>query len=229
MYTSDKNDWRKLTVVHMKSKLQHLAMANWQRFVAYRKKFTYMALYNRRTLVLKSAIITKQQEEFVDRDEMPPPPSSPLPTILSSPSSYPQNCAAHSPICSPFTPPYCEAKAEKEVRDLLNIIQVDSIEDLKCLLWKLRSFNFSKKDVVEKKDDVTTAQMTSNAMTISLWEAQGKNAMCSEDLGSSSDGGVKNKCGIPKLGKAEWKIKKAKQLMATPTCWSNSSRYLAPQ
>ena len=108
-------------------------MAKWQRFVAYRKKVSFEALYKWRSSVIKSVIITKQEEEFVGRDEMFPPPSSPLPTILSS-ISYPQNCVAHIPICSHFTPPYCKAKAEKEVRDLLNIVQVESIEDLKCLL-----------------------------------------------------------------------------------------------
>ena len=35
---SEKNDWRKLTIIHRKSKLQHLAVGQWQRFVAFRKK-----------------------------------------------------------------------------------------------------------------------------------------------------------------------------------------------
>ena len=55
-------------------------------------------------------------------------------------------------------------------------VQVRTIEDLKCVLWKVKSLHDNNKAVDEKHRNVVEAKMRLDAEKQSLREAQGEKA-----------------------------------------------------
>ena len=223
-YHDKKADWKKLNVIFKHSKMKLAVIHHWQVVVAMTRTLTYKALYRWRSSVVKSII--SKHDTIIETYSLHSLPSSPPPPLATSPETYAYDCVPIYPSYSPNTPPEScrETNAEKDVRDLCDIVQVTTIEELKCVLWKVKSLHDNNKTVDEKQRNVVEAKMRLDAEKQSLREAQVEKAKSTERLGGSSIG-VQKKRGKPRLGKAERKMKKVQQLLAASSALSAGSRF----
>ena len=117
-YHDKKSEWKRLNLNYKHAKMKLAVIYHWQVVVAITRSLTYKALYRWRSSVLKS-IISKHDTILIETHSLHSLPSSP-----PSPEPYPYDCVPLSRSYSPNTPPtsYRETNAEKDVRDLCDIV-----------------------------------------------------------------------------------------------------------
>jgi len=221
----EKSNWKKLNSRYKNAKIEAKIVHHWQLVVAVRRSFTFRALMRWRSSVFK-IIIGKQQDGLQSHAVIVNPPSPYI--VHMSPVSY-ANDNLPPIVYSPNTPAHdshYQCDDVDKLRALCDIVQVDSIEDLEHVLWKVRKLNDDKLEVRKMQRDVVEARMTLNVKQLSLRHAQ-KN-ISSHGLGLARADGVEKKRNRP--GKSERKINKAQQMLASSLSHgSTSSSFYSPK
>lgn len=109
-------------------------------------------------------------------------------TAMMIPTSLAYACVSRMPpysLNTPFESDY-DNNPEVGLQALCDKVQVSTVDELRRVLWKVRTINESQKEVIHKHRDVVETKTILKNKQYSLKLSEGEGERCMEEIGCSS-------------------------------------------